>query len=1373
MAKKNGSLGLNIFGSSGNGMIHGMPLYLQANLGSGLLPLVVQNKFNKSGILKANTNYDFSLSSPEAINNVSNANLEFTWKDYSSNKFDTYYYTNRGAQAVDYTMSADWSISDIAVKDDIMAVGTSDWTSFEKYMMDFSENPSIYSAYISPIQLLPIPAPTTETVTVYNYSVVWSTMSYCSLTSAGTLTLQYTDAYGNTQQISAYISNSNSGSIGPISSRENQPTIVSFTGSPGSWASFIGGGCLNIPTYTTSTVTITTNPTLPPGAIILDGTHYFVPDANSFRLSKFIIPSLAQLLQDPTKKWMDYNSTEFEVPDYSDIFIDIIYSTISPVDSQNINAVSTSTERTYKFGGFVRYNDFISGLFDTTLISHPTTIDNNTDFYWYIIVQDDGSYSHIGLSDWVYFDWTGTVNFNDFPEYSSAFLTPDYLVADWRKINITIMNVYKIAPFFNCGKVDLYTIKTGIPAGVSGDVVHSYNHRLNTGQRIKIVGALSTGTADASVTNANGLWYVKVIDDNYFRLYSDPDLLYSANIVNLKNPTGISWTAIDGNTWKYNTTLYSPCGKNGYGFNTKLRSFNEPDTLESDPYLRSIESDRYDDDLLKPQADFTGQRSWTNFYPTQRFNNNDEQVFGVFNGNRFGNQISIKKYGSSYIMMVSEPGAIESFQIFDDFILESNTILPKNQKVVPNYFPYGKVHFYKINDITNIEYLTTVTTSDNPWVQYESLNKQERLLSVINTFNNAPITSEEITNYGYTTDSYWVNSRFFSWQKNTNYNSIYNIELPDQNAFPLEFGFVDSFGKTSDFEIENEKIYGFASTNVKDSDYINNLKNNNVDMIGKFYSFDINSSSNQNIYNISFPCVYESSDRMLQRQEIQLFGSTVSYNNKKLVVGWPSINRDQEYIYYLNRSNNNLTITQIITSSGNNNFGKYFVTDEQFLVTHKNSQIDEKSKTTVNPLPYIQVYKYYSNDNLYLHESSLSPTIDLSNNVYNNVNPDTYEVTSNLSYDGTSNNSATYIIDLANKYDIYNGLLLIRDWNEYACFQYNWNSKKFEPKYHRFSQFNTDASILKLTSTSAAALYDASGDYQSGQYSQSLNIIDGVQDSSVGLLNYILIMDMQSPNGLPLYLKTIDGYSSGNMTLYTIPYVPNNSGIQLYSQGPLPKSGNIDLFLEMYNPSSGNLPLFHKSISLSSGNLNLFTKNYITTGNVPLYIDNGHLNNHVPLVLYWPTYYGYNKLDLSLDNHYEGSPNSSGSLSLTIKPPTGTIYAGISLNINPSGSTGLAYSSSGDLPVYINASNPFGNIDLYTNSSGSSVFNKNYEFPLFIKLPTMANLDLFVYNNMQTANTTLYVSGIYGKGQTIPLYVSGVDYPGYKMPLYVRSNGLP
>jgi hypothetical protein len=1357
MLNKSKSLGLNIFGSSGNGITKAAPLYLQSHIASGNVNLYLKNNFNKSGILKANTNYDFSLVSPNRTNSYFNADIEFTWKDYSSNKFDSYYQTNRGGQAVNYSLSANWNVTDIAAEDEIMAIGTSDWTSFEKYTADLGSNPALYSAYIAPVTLYPIPPPTLTTYTVYTFYIDWDTHTGNHITSAGDLTINY-NYMGNSMQSITHIVNNdnNNGTNPPPLQSTTWPPTYSWTGSPSDWADQYFP-----PAYTTSTVTVVTPATLPTGAVTV-GNYYFVPDSNTFRLSKFMIPGLSLFFQDPTQNWMNFNSPDFEVPDYSDIYIDVLYNPTGTNDSTHSNVVTSSStaNKTYQFGGFIRFSDFINGLFDKTITSQKTNIDDDVENLWYIVVNDDGTYSHIGLSSWIYFDWLGNVNFNDFPEYSSTFLPSNYLVADWKIINITTINIYKTAAFPNCGKVDLYTIKKGVSTSLSGDTIKSPNHGLSNGQRVKITGGLSSGTADASVTNVNALWYAKVLDTNYFQLYSDPTLTMAANIANVRNPSGLSWVAIEGDTWKYTNTIYSPNGKNGYGFNSKLRTSFEPDSTEEDPILRAVSSDIYDDGYLKPQADFKGMRSWNNFYPFQRFGTSAEIALNIVNGNKFGTSVSIKKYNNDYILMVTEPGAFESFQIADEFILTPNQAVPNNQKVIPIFFPYGRVHFYKIYSDYSVEYITSFSTNDNPWIAYEAINRQEKLLNVHATFQNSALTNNYAKIYNTTTSNYWANARFFGWQKDYTYNTTAQMLLPDQNSSQLEYGFVDSLGKGGDFEIDNGTVYGFVSTNVKDSDYLNNARISSMNMVGIPFSFSLASPATKTSSSIVFQSSYSTSDHTLQQEEIEVFGTTVIAKNNKLFVGWPSIHRDSESISYFSRSGTSYSLQQILTSDGNNGFGEYFVSDGIFLITNKYHLADENNILTTNPLSSIDVYRHNGPGDIYTYDSSFTPTIDVTNPIYNNINQDLYEMTTNRSYDNTSDNSATYIIDLSNRYDFRDGILVLKDWYEYAGFQYNWSTKSFQPKFHNFSNVSSAQSVVRLTQPRSAALYDSSGTYDTGQYSESLNIIDAAQSLDTSLLNYTLVSDMQAPNGLPLYLKTIDGYSSGNMNFYILPHDSFASGVNLYTQGPIPKSGNIPLFLEMYNPASGGINLFHKSTSLSSGNLSLYTKDYIVTGSMPMYIDNGHLNSTLPLILYWPVYPAYNVRPLYVENYHTQSPNSSGSLNLYMQPlPSAVFSAGMALVVNPTGSDGYIYSSDTTVPLYMNGANTFGNLNLYNYSSGNQVYNQDSYFPLFIRCPITAEVPLFVYNTNMIGDISMYASGANVFGSGLNLFCSGVDGP--------------
>jgi hypothetical protein len=67
---------------------------MQSNLSSGELPLYLKQTPNRSGVLKAETNWDLSLNSNSHINHFSNGDIEYEQRDFSSNKYDSYYGNN-------------------------------------------------------------------------------------------------------------------------------------------------------------------------------------------------------------------------------------------------------------------------------------------------------------------------------------------------------------------------------------------------------------------------------------------------------------------------------------------------------------------------------------------------------------------------------------------------------------------------------------------------------------------------------------------------------------------------------------------------------------------------------------------------------------------------------------------------------------------------------------------------------------------------------------------------------------------------------------------------------------------------------------------------------------------------------------------------------------------------------------------------------------------------------------------------------------------------------------------------------------------------------------------------------------------------------
>lgn len=130
----------------------------------------------------------------------------------------------------------------------------------------------------------------------------------------------------------------------------------------------------------------------------------------------------------------------------------------------------------------------------------------------------------------------------------------------------------KYTPVRKCGKVEIYSKKSGIINSVVNNSVTSPGHDLQTNDIIKISSALWDGTQTGAVDHhpLNGEKFVKVIDVDTFELFDDQYFAIPAITSKLKTTDGITWVCIgssNGNeaqSWKYNQTLLSPTGRNGY-----------------------------------------------------------------------------------------------------------------------------------------------------------------------------------------------------------------------------------------------------------------------------------------------------------------------------------------------------------------------------------------------------------------------------------------------------------------------------------------------------------------------------------------------------------------------------------------------------------------------------------------------------------------------------------------------------------------------------------------------------------------------------------------------------------------------------------------
>lgn len=130
----------------------------------------------------------------------------------------------------------------------------------------------------------------------------------------------------------------------------------------------------------------------------------------------------------------------------------------------------------------------------------------------------------------------------------------------------------KYTPVRKCGKVDIYTKKSGIISSIVNYTITSPGHSLQTHDIIKITSALWDGTQTGAKDThpLNGDKFVKVIDDDTFELYEDQFFQKPVTTSKLRSTSGVSWVCIgnaNGNeaqSWAYNQTLFSPTGKNGY-----------------------------------------------------------------------------------------------------------------------------------------------------------------------------------------------------------------------------------------------------------------------------------------------------------------------------------------------------------------------------------------------------------------------------------------------------------------------------------------------------------------------------------------------------------------------------------------------------------------------------------------------------------------------------------------------------------------------------------------------------------------------------------------------------------------------------------------
>ena len=207
--------------------------------------------------------------------------------------------------------------------------------------------------------------------------------------------------------------------------------------------------------------------------------------------------------------------------------------------------------------------------------------------YFYVVVKDriEGRNSErlINTGETVGIQLSIQSNWGQSPEFEGVYDTPSAFETGIRTReysrdgyyaahNMTECTLMKFQPVRKCGKVDMYTRKTGIISAAVSNSLTSPNHNLNTNDVIKVSSAMFDGTQNgvADIHPLNGNKFVKKVDSDTFEVYDDQYFKDSTSTINLKTTDGIVWTCISNNfgslgqSWDYYGTMFSPTGRNGY-----------------------------------------------------------------------------------------------------------------------------------------------------------------------------------------------------------------------------------------------------------------------------------------------------------------------------------------------------------------------------------------------------------------------------------------------------------------------------------------------------------------------------------------------------------------------------------------------------------------------------------------------------------------------------------------------------------------------------------------------------------------------------------------------------------------------------------------
>lgn len=1449
MKKRAGGLGLSIWGGtrpSKTGVFNTIPLTVRVE---------------SAPSTPHKTNWDYKLASPSTIDAVSATGmLIYGITDYSSNKYDYYYATHKGKTPNLYDFEIDWYSNDVDMADDIATVATKEWTSTEKYTYELPSNSitidAIFNAVVSCVS---VGSNLNCTSPMYSYEGTFETgvANGPTANAEGTVTITYTDECGLTKTTTLAISNNDNtvhqyqsiicSSSTPTATYSGTGSIVNLTyvALPGPQAcapDVPSDGCEPLKygistnfgktrrccSNTFTTYAVDSTQTNPP---VLTTTMNIKLFNDELQNPNFLLPPRANYAPCPIGTF----STNPEYPDYSDIFIEVKFRAVDVANTK------VSQTQVYSYGGILTRDEYIAKAAlispkaaaggrkgEDFIVDTPKPFTDDDGFKWYIVVRENtGEYLFTTLSTYmrgsVVLDTASMQTlYSDKnliePIFKKLYNKPTddgsllststagtYLVTNGTIALEANVKVVKVANFPSCGKVDIYKKKTGGVTSYSGKTITYAGHGLANGDVVKFSSAISV----SGVTNLNGIKYVSGVTANTFNIYYDNKFKSGVPIQSLYTVTGVNWTA---NGWSYAHSLYSPMGKNGYGFTPQVRTVVETGVVEGSIYTRAIESSKKEGDLTRPQAYLNSWTSWSNFFPFKRIGptaRSNSVIYESYGGTRFGSDCQITKVSdNNYILMVTEPGAELSFQIMDEYYNKS--YLPANKYVIPHYLPYGRIHFYNITKSPYaITYLTSVSQSNNPFAYYETLNIASKREGYNFISNNYDLTTDNsgVRTYlannnmkNLSVDEYWMGARYYSWNRSYTSTNIYGIEMPDQDAFAYEYGFLDSLGTSAAFDIESGILHCVASTFVKSADFYSVSKSRvqYVDALSEAFSINLTTNQVSSLSGIPIQTDYTSKDHNLQNAEIELYGINTDFDNKQLFMGWMSANRIPESIYIYDRIGSGYNLKQTINNNANaRGFGNYFVADNGFLVTNANSPADNQGNITEST-NYLYLYTQDRKDNnrVYNFTQKISPTIDLDNSIYVGVDVRNYVPTENISYDNTKGNSVTSKVNLDGKYDIYANSLVLRDYNEYAYFTYDAVSGVFICRNHHLITNNnllTQLATIRMRPSAASFITENA----TAEYIESLEVLEASED-----LKTIKIINQSYPNPtyLPLFMKCLDG-DTGAMLLYAKGHIPHNTGLTLITEAEALHSTGLILFAKQTEIHNSGLRLFIKQPDIRTSGIKLFVqqtvaektltlvmpqRNYSTmplvmrpydlvlidqSGN-PVEIPSGDLGNYIV---------PYDRgLTMTILNYHTGVPNASGAGPLFLKTHEYDDYS-VRMNMLMIGDPLPSTSSSAqDLFIFSpsgsvsNSLTDVSNTTLYLDGPDFDTgYPKDGAMALTMFRTPEAQVPLFVYNTYMDGNLDMLIQSANLHNSGLILYTSGEAFPvpySDSTTLYIRGN---